>query len=234
MICLNNAVEFIAKTNILFNYYNEELSNFKLISTKKIALIAKSSLIFFVSVLILTFSLIVNDFLWVKILTILAAVLGFTLGWLALKKSKTHIKKTYPTYEALIGDKLSNYDGDFVKAYRCDMMYSKLTDLKITSSSTLDEIIGFYNRKSDGIKLDRWWPISLAIAIAFPVWNEFISKTFEIKSDRVIFIAGSVFVMSYLSIFANSLLKTFYLSKANKYNGLAETLKMVKVIYFDT
>lgn len=226
---MRSAVEFITKTNILFTYYCEELLKSKLIANRTISNLAKISLFLLGCTFILVIVSLFNDILWFY-LSLCLLVPGLSLGIFSLKKSRRYILNNFPEYEVLIGDNTSNYEGDFIKAYKCDMVLKKILELDIDiSGRSLDELIHYYERNSDSIKVEKWWPIPLAIAIAFPVWNEFISKLFAFSIGSIAFIIISVITTFYISTITNGLLRTFYLSKANKYKNLADTLRLVKI-----
>ncbi|OAB44517.1 hypothetical protein [Paenibacillus glacialis] len=222
---MSNAVEFIVKTNILFEYYKDELLTSKLIANNRVRIWAIFALFFIFSgviLLLLNFLFKSNPMLFITSLG--STSIGIYLTKVAIKKSEELSRNSYPEYDSLNQD-------DFIQAYRCDKIREKIVELEIPiSDQILGEIINYYERKGETIKLNKWWPITLAIVILLPLWNEFISHLFDFGIGSFMFMFLSVIGLFYISTFITGLLKTFYLSKANEYKNLAESMKLVKVL----
>lgn len=222
-----SSVEFIVKTNILFEHFNENLLGYKLKTNKKLRLLGIFALGFmFFGFLSLILSLYFpNIFLW---LAIIFMIIGIVIGKKTIDGSKEFTSKSFPEY-----DSLRDID-DFVKAYRCDSMINKFQELQIPSSNHfIDEIISMYERKAEAIKADKWWPITIAAAIIFPLWTEFISKIFDFSIGGIVFMFLAAGALIFLSVMINDVLKTIYLSKANTFLDFANTMRMVKVLMLD-
>ncbi|MGR6127181.1 hypothetical protein [Paenibacillus sp. SER-28] len=229
----NLAVNFLSKIKLLEEHFIKELSTSKIMVDSKALSILIGSIIFILSGgIIPTVALIARlNSWWFGISSIASLLIGLSLLALSTWFSHSFAKKEYLDYASFITSKKIKlkYDSNFLFAYRCDELRNKIFSLGFQDTD-FDDLIEYYSRKSGNIKNKRWWPITLAGLILFPLWSEFIGKQIE-KGLRVfLFMIIIAFVLTYFTSIFHSILKTILLSKATKYDELVDILKTIKIL----
>ncbi|URJ50713.1 hypothetical protein [Paenibacillus polymyxa] len=229
----NLAVNFLSKTKNLEEYFMTTLSISKIMIDSKALSTLIGSYIFILSGgLIPTVALIARlNSWWLGISSMTSLLIGLSLLALSTWFSHSFAKRKYLDYASFITSKKIKlkYDSNFLFAYRCDKIRNKIFSLGFQDTD-FDDLIEYYSRKSGNIKNKRWWPITLAGLILFPLWSEFIGKQIEKGLGAFLFMIIIAFVLTYFTSIFNSMLKTILLSKATKYDELVDILKTIKIL----
>ncbi|GAA0135363.1 hypothetical protein YSY43_22030 [Paenibacillus sp. YSY-4.3] len=232
---MKDSVGFIIKANRLFDYYDKELSLYSLLS-KKIKTKIKGFLLCFLIMCVLTLALPAFDVLYIFIFLLVPLGVSFWGRKLVQSISK-HLKENFPEYAPLLKDKIIDFDKEFIAAYKCNMLAIKLREPGINiEGRDLNTLIEYYEEQGNHTFSTLWWPISFFLVIVFPLWENLIGKVYDLNESIgliILLLVILVSLLSFLSLLFKGLIDMFYLSKANKYKGIAKTLKLIKLMYVE-
>ncbi|OAZ49749.1 hypothetical protein [Paenibacillus polymyxa] len=223
--------DFLLKTRLIEKKFMKELSIYKImIDYKSISLLIASFLIVTLAAYIPFYALFSKvDSWWPIYSSISLLVVGFSLLVLSNWFAHSLARKRYRKYATFITRKKIrfDYDYDFIFAYRCDEILDQLNDPRFTNIEA-EELIEHFSKKSTHIRNKRWWPITIASIIVFPLWSEFIGNNIQGGWQMLLFLLGLAILLTLIIIMFHAILKAILLSKASKYDELVNVLNTVK------
>lgn len=113
-------------------------------------------------------------------------------------------------------------------------IYSKLKE-PLYSQIDLDDLISYYKNSSEHIASRKWWPVTLAALIAFPVWSETVGvllsdySRIEMKLAMAFTLLIASLSITFLLTSIKKLLETILLNSSSDQNQFAEIIRLVKI-----
>ena len=235
----NKSIEYSIKRKILYDYFSKGLSSANLILDKY----SKFSLILTFFFLVAT---LVDLALWVKFKSVIFQIIYLTTNLLSLFfaifavfLSGKYIKKEYPNYSPLFKKKsLIHFNDDVLNAIRRERVYKFIEGNNLLDLDEMLDYSDYFLQLHIETKATKWFPISLAGIVFFPVYGEYIGFIYSTASDlttSIDKIALSIMIAFGLLIFvfiATMTLRILLLSKSDVYKRLADTLRISKSIYY--
>lgn len=230
----NSVVKTLKQIN-LFNYFNEELTLWRIIPSKTAK---RFSIICFVSFIIpiflIYYGIYNNENILIACLILISLLIPITFLVTSIRLSRKYVLNHYNEYSALINDSYVLYQHQFLNAYRLDRIETYIISNKYTPDDK-EECIAYFENQNKQIIKSRWLPISLIAIMLFPIWSELIGFIIG-KSDTIssAFAISIVLVLSslpfcYIVFALNYFFRATFLSKADKYNELANILKQIRL-----
>ncbi|MMZ51417.1 hypothetical protein D1872_131550 [compost metagenome] len=231
----NSTVESFKNIKELEEHF-KSLSTMKImVNDRKALFTLRGAIILFV---LLVMSIIITILVAIKfsgwlpaIITVLVALLVISLLILSIGLSHSSVVREHPEFASLITKrkfKLS-YDANFLFAYRCHEVKTKLESLGFENSD-IDSLVEHFLMKSNQIKSRRWWPITLSCLILFPLWSEFVGSQISKGWQMILLLIGISVVLIYIVYIIQTSLKDILLAKATKYDELINVLKTIKML----
>ncbi|AWV35175.1 hypothetical protein [Paenibacillus odorifer] len=210
----------------LQSFYRENLTNRKLMTTRKIRSVMYLSLLLVIlGVISCVISTVISIDFW-SFLGILFFVLSISIFLFALRSSKKHVLLTLPEYSPLVKDRLMSFEEEIFLAYRIDRFEQELIEKHI-KPTYIQSLIEHLDSKSETIKSNKWFPISVSVVVFFPLWSEYVGKQISIDSFNLIPMSIIGLFIVLFAIGFNSFLKGMLWSEALHYDQLTRILKIV-------
>ncbi|WP_311078006.1 hypothetical protein [Paenibacillus polymyxa] len=229
----NSTVESFTNTKKLEEHFNS-LSTMKImVNDRKAFLTLSGTMTLFIFVLILIsilFFMKVSGWL-PAVISILGLLLTLSLLILSIRLSHLSAIKKYPEFSPLITKQKIrlSYDANFLFAYKCHEIKMKLKSLDFEDKD-IDSLVEYFSMKSTNIKNKRWWPITLACLILFPLWSEFVGSEISKGYQMILLLIFFAFALIYVVYFLQSFFKDILLAKATKCDELINILKTIKML----
>ncbi|TKJ87214.1 hypothetical protein PaeCFBP13512_18500 [Paenibacillus sp. CFBP13512] len=205
----------------LFDYTHTDLSSKKLLKAPKTLTWAIGSVCFssLGSLLLLFF----DNKLWILAFIFLVSGVLCLIMWIL--KTDKYMAQQYPDYLKIM-DRKEGYQ-EFLKCYKTQLLYKKVTLLHITSTQ-LDADIEYFQSK--GVKITehkRTYMLTL-VAFLFAIWGAVLGKSIGASLSQILLFSLYAALISYLVFVVNYVLQKTVFSGFNKNKEMAELLAEVK------
>lgn len=209
----------------LQDFYDENLSNRELLTTKWIVFGAKTSLYLLIGGLCMMFISIFINLPIVLGISLLAMITGFIIIYFTLRASRKYVTDRFSEYQEFVGN-APEFEENILFAYRVDE-FDKEVKRKNISPTYLKNIIDYLDTKSEKIKNKKWFPYSVMAVCLFPLWSEYVGIKMDDKLITLITLSFLGVSLGYGVIIVNNVLKSFIWSEALRYDQLSDILKVV-------
>lgn len=235
-----NVFEYYSKRDNLYYFFNKKLTMWELLMDKNAKKYYIISLLFLFFDIISIVYLIIsrNETIKYKTPISIAVLLLMLISLFFLRKSvkasNKYIQTKYFQLDIRVKVFSLNYSKEALRIIRTDYIYKMLNvnDIKI---SDLNDYIMYYQTKGSLSKEKNWYPISLLIFIAFPIYSEYIGYLYSIAQKNIVgslylmfallFLSFLLFVFIYL---LRNLISLFLLSEYEKSRSFVDILHTIK------
>lgn len=225
-------LKFVSNLRELTDFYDEELSNNKLVpSTKKEAVYIWTALVLLIIGVILLFTTLATLKPILSIFPIILLVSALGMAQLAINSRNKSVKLHFgggekQQYLSLANRKSSEYENNILFAYRTDRIASKLNEMGIIKVEYITVIVEHLEKLSQNNKSKKWIPIGISGLFLIALWTEFVGKYLSSFSSVVYLILLGL-ILACVVFMLNIAIKIFLWSEAEKHQEIATMMKII-------